>query len=628
MAEPVKQSALLRKLLSSETVEAKAFEVIRYRPARRCVVRATDGEGRSLLVKFYDKSDFALARQRAVAFRSAGDLAIPKLMGESESAFVLASEWLPGAPFHACHHDAERVGRALLELHQQTPADLPMSTRSMQGQSAEVLAEDLGRLWPPLADRCRRLARLISAALVQHDGRMTATHGDFYADQLLVAEDRIGFVDFDEAAWGSPAWDIGNFSAHLMYRALTGRPDQDMEARSEGLLAAYCAAGGEVSEAEVRLQTALGLLRLAPRPFRERHADWPDRIEAILARAEELLPRNSPPSPKNAEHPVDSQLPLLAHALEPAEAEGHIQLSAAGLATCRVESANLVRHKHGRRCLIEYEVVSAPGAPTILLGKMRARGVDCRSYQVQRHLWQTGFGAASRDGIVVAEPVAIVPALGLWLQRRVPGETVTRLLEEGKLPDPEVAAAAIAKLHKAAVPVSRRWTAAQELEVLRNRLEQFRTARPELGGRLGRLMDACEALAEMAVSVPEKVLHRDFYPDNLLFDTAGVAIIDLDLVALGDPAVDVGNFLAHVTELSLRRWGEPDHFSGWQSRFQNAYCSLSGPTPNTRIYELLTLVRLTEISTRMADRRFLTGTMLDLCESRLGEALGLVEEQA
>ena len=215
----------------------------------------------------------------------------------------------------------------------------------------------------------------------------------------------------------------------------------------------------------------------------------------------------------------------------------------------------------------------------------------------------------------------MVPALGLWLQRHIAGETVTTLLTQGKLPNPSLAAAAIAKLHNAAVPVSRHWTVEQELDTLRDRLGQLGLARPELRARLRSLISACKKLAEATVSVPDKVLHRDFYPDNLLFERDRVAIIDLDLVALGDPALDVGNFLAHVTELSLRRWGEPDRFGGWQREFQNAYFSLSGTTPNIWIYELLTLVRLTEISTRMADRRFLTGAMLDLCESKLGEAL-------
>ncbi|HEV2122021.1 MAG TPA: aminoglycoside phosphotransferase family protein [Chloroflexota bacterium] len=628
IAEPEKQFTLLSELLSSQRMVISKVEVIRYRPARRCVLRVTEQGGQSFVVKFYDQPDFALARQRAVAFTSAGNLRVPELVGESERGFALASEWLAGATFKACHRDAERVGRALVELHQQSPADLPVFTRSMQMESAQVLAEDLGCLWPPLAARCSRLANVISVELAQHAGGFKSIHGDFYADQVLVPEHDIGFVDFDEAAWGSPAWDIGNFSAHLVHRALSAEAGDGSTECSDVLLQAYCAAGGEVSTAEVRLQTALGLLRLAPRPFRERHSDWPDRMEAIVARAEELLPYAATASSKKRQRPVDPQLPLLAQALEPRAAERQFQLSAPALATSSVVSADLIRHKQGRRCLIEYEVVSATGARTTLLGKMHARGVDRRSYRVQRDLWQLSFGAASPDGIAVAEPVAIVPALGLWLQRQVAGETVTSLLEKGKLPDPCVAAAAIAKMHNAQVRVSRRWSVEQEVDLLRDRLRQFAVARPELGDSLGRLMSACEALAKRAVLVPDKVLHRDFYPDNLLFHRAGVALIDLDLVALGDPAVDVGNFLAHVTELSLRRWGEPDRFSGWQSRFQHAYCTLSGSTPNIRIYELLTLVRLAEISTRLADRRFLTDAMLELCKSRLGKALEAVGEQA
>ncbi|HEU4436262.1 MAG TPA: phosphotransferase, partial [candidate division Zixibacteria bacterium] len=50
-----------------------------------------------------------------------------------------------------------------------------------------------------------------------------------------------------------------------------------------------------------------------------------------------------------------------------------------------------------------------------------------------------------------------------------------------------------------------------------------------------------------AVAEKETVLvHRDFYDKQLLVGANRITLLDTDTLALGDPAVDVGNFLAHL----------------------------------------------------------------------------------
>ena len=48
------------------------------------------------------------------------------------------------------------------------------------------------------------------------------------------------------------------------------------------------------------------------------------------------------------------------------------------------------------------------------------------------------------------------------------------------------------------------------------------------------------------------VVHRDLYEEQVLVDRR-VALIDLDDAALGPPELDLGNLLAHVELLELRR---------------------------------------------------------------------------
>ena len=56
----------------------------------------------------------------------------------------------------------------------------------------------------------------------------------------------------------------------------------------EDARAAFLAGYGDVPPT-VPLYTAVGLLRLAPHPFRSREPDWPDRTAALLDRAEAEL---------------------------------------------------------------------------------------------------------------------------------------------------------------------------------------------------------------------------------------------------------------------------------------------------------------------------------------------------
>jgi thiamine kinase-like enzyme len=57
--------------------------------------------------------------------------------------------------------------------------------------------------------------------------------------------------------------------------------------------------------------------------------------------------------------------------------------------------------------------------------------------------------------------------------------------------------------------------------------------------------------------LPTSLIHRDFYPDQILVDRDRLWLVDLDLCCQGDPALDIGNFIAHITEQSLRQTGDP-----------------------------------------------------------------------
>lgn len=577
---------------------------LRYRPGRRFVGRV-DYEGAPLAqLKLHAPAAFAKSLASAQAFGSNGPLLVPALIGSSQRHGAVASAWLPGAPATPDASTARRIGAALAALHRQPAAGLAPLTRKDQQRGAWAIARDVAALIPSLAEFASDLAEQIAAA-VESDAPQVSLHGDCHLEQVLDHDASIALVDFDEAARGPAGWDLGNLLAHL---AVDGNARVHFANFQAALVDGYRAAGGLVSEHDLAAQTALALLRLATRPFRERRPNWPETIAAILARAETACPSMAI-TPLLPIAQRDADLPQLAEALDPGIAQ--TAFAAAGLPV-RIDIARLVRHKPGRRCLIAYDLLDRSGGRLAAYGKLRAKGADSRAFALQQELWRDGFGPGGWAGARVAQPLALVPALGLWVQAAVPGEPFAT-----DTCSPERAAKAIAALHRARIRPMRRYLLADELAILEGRLGALAAHRPDWADRLDRLFVAARQCAQRALPVALRPIHRDFYHDHLICAGEDSYLIDLDLLCLGDPAVDIGNFNAHLSELGLREHHDPRRYAWWQARFAAAACR--GPLPvradNVRIYEFLSLLRLVEIAERMPERRGGAEALLALCET-------------
>jgi aminoglycoside phosphotransferase (APT) family kinase protein len=117
-------------------------------------------------------------------------------------------------------------------------------------------------------------------------------------------------------------------------------------------------------------------------------------------------------------------------------------------------------------------------------------------------------------------------------------------------------------------------------------------------------------------------IHRDFYSDQVIVDGPRLYLIDFDLYCLGDPALDIGNFLGHITEQSLRTLGDAGALAEVERALEERFIELSGEAvrPAVRGYAVLTLARHIYLSTRFPERRPWTERLLELCEERLGVA--------
>ena len=319
----------------------------------------------------------------------------------------------------------------------------------------------------------------------------------------------------------------------------------------------------------------------------------------------------------------DARMPLLSRALDPAEVESVLR-RLAGWEGAAVRAIRAVRYKPGRRCLIEYDVAQPSSELVTLVGKARARGADHATFDLLRELRRHGFDENAVDGICVPEPIAVVPELGLWLQCKVRGVSAMEgLAGANGLAVARRLAEAAHKLHVVDVPARREHTVADELRILHERLDALAAQRPDLGGvhRLGRLLAACDRLAATIPAPPPEPcgIHRDFYPDQVLVAGERLYLLDFDLYSHGDPALDIGNCIGHITEQAVRTRGDPRALADREAALEDRFVALTGEQtrPAVRAYALLTLARHVSLSAQRVDRQSFTVRLLELCEERL-----------
>lgn len=286
-----------------------------------------------------------------------------------------------------------------------------------------------------------------------------------------------------------------------------------------------------------------------------------------------------------------------------------------------VTAVRVTRHKPGRRCVLEYDVQSRSHPAATLVGKVRVKGANHRTFDLSQALRKHGFDDNAPDGIHIPQPIAVVPEFRMILHAKAPGIPAGDVLYNSEDIGPARRIAAVAwKLHRTQIPTEKTQTIADELSILRDRFAKLAVTQPELTGRLDQLFAKCERLASQLAPAQPVGIHRDFYPAQVLVDGSRCWLLDLDLYSLGDPALDIGNFLGHMTEHALRVTGSADALLVAENALRDEYLALSEgrvAAESIQIYKYLTLARHIYISTLFPERCHAATQLLDYCEQRL-----------
>jgi hypothetical protein len=250
-------------------------------------------------------------------------------------------------------------------------------------------------------------------------------------------------------------------------------------------------------------------------------------------------------------------------------------LARLGLPGAGVRSAGAIDGKPGERLLLRYEVGGpGPGHDTTLFGKVYADlTAAVRVHETMRHLHEVFTGCPHPT--TVPRPVALLPELGMVLYVPAPGEPLDTLLHgaEGRSAL-GLAGAWLGQLHRAAVPLDRRFILATEVLNAAAWGALVAASAPDVGADVTSLCLRLRERSEDVALEEATPLHKDFHPGHVIVHSA-VAVVDFDEARLGDPAFDVAHFCAYLHLLALRRGLEP-HLDALEAAFVQGYTARTG----------------------------------------------------
>jgi len=301
--------------------------------------------------------------------------------------------------------------------------------------------------------------------------------------------------------------------------------------------------------------------------------------------------------------PRDWALPYLARALEPREVASLLSKGRAEAKQARrLPKIEVLRYRCHRRCVLRYTLDAPDGSgPQEVIGKVYDSGsLAVEMAQVQNVL----HAQAAACGLIIPKPLKVIEEWGLLLMERVPGTSMRPRVKQGRAPQQlteviGLAAAALASLHRLRFK-------SQEVQSLQTRVKEFRKRAasfhlivPLLAQQADTLLRQIRRLGARSTTVAPSFLHGDFSPSQLLMDKGRIAVVDFDSVCLGDPAIDVGKFMAklHYSAVASRAG---DEFRQLATYFLSEY---QARLPENRVAERIHLF-LSASLVRLALREF------------------------
>lgn len=628
LLDPSDLQQLFMRALYPNTIEdpnIQRVEILQYKPERRFVAKLEMTSGEMVVLKIYTQQRYQLAK--IARRRKLHSQHLLDMIGRSDKHRLLIYRWIEGENLTHYYHSDEKglapfieCGRYLAGFHQHSKNKQVVDADTNDFiATLKQCAEGISQLVPDIAPQLTKLSNQLVTALTTLQSSKSVIHGDFYAKQVLITSNGVKLIDFDDVCYWYSGYDLGLFIAHLERDALLGTlSTQQAHQYQSAMLDGYRQQRPIVAR-DIELFSAIGLLKLAHHPFRNALPDWNNAIRMLIDRCEQHLSTfqllTKVPS-------LTQILPSISELLDKQQAEVVLKRNIRQLSChAHLVSIDIIRYKPEKRVLIEYTFEKPDGQQEQILGKVRAKRFDKHTWNVNRTLHQSQFGQSSRDGIQVPSPLGFSQHHHAWFQMKVAGEACFNDFchsKDGKVA--ERIAQALYKLHCSPITTERHHTHVEEINLLEHYLVQASKALPSDRSVILDILGGCKHRAnKLAAPYSLTTIHRDFYHDQVLIADERVYFLDLDLICCGDPALDIGNFIAHIEEQCLRHFDQMDYAQTQIERFIAHYEKLAGYDLRARVetYTLLSWTRHIFISHRITQRNPWTERIIQICQHLL-----------
>jgi aminoglycoside phosphotransferase (APT) family kinase protein len=205
--------------------------------------------------------------------------------------------------------------------------------------------------------------------------------------------------------------------------------------------------------------------------------------------------------------------------------------------------SRLLDTPNGERLVAEFSL----GGSAPVIAKCYADETGSRSFRIM-----AAVGAAlgrHACALAVPAPLGYDAARRCLVQTRAAGTPYLELAGTASfLPALRRAGEALAELHDLPLAEGEEKRLADHVaELIRPHPRELARRLPRYAARIEALLRALEgAESRLARDVAPRPLHRDFHLRQLFLDGQRVWLIDWDLFARGDPALDLGNFLMYL----------------------------------------------------------------------------------
>jgi hypothetical protein len=269
--------------------------------------------------------------------------------------------------------------------------------------------------------------------------------------------------------------------------------------------------------------------------------------------------------------------------------------------------ARLLAHRLRRRCVIE---VAGSDAPPLFL-KLYKRGSSRPRHNagLVRFLERTSF--RENGTIRIPRIVQSFPELDGFAMAGAPGLPLNALQGTARLAGMALAGEALGRLHRLPLRLDVKFAADDEIDLLSRSVELAGDIFPGLRKGLNAALAHVAARLASRRRHPSCTVHRDFHERQIIVDGETCQLIDFDTACIGDPKLDVGNFLAHLDLAALQ--GSDDR-AGPAEAFLEAYARAHHAPHRADVaaYRLATHLRLARIYAFSTQWSYLVPRLIDL----------------